>query len=849
MITGRSDGTHVPSPPKSGEKVAEGRMRGLCGSGLLRKSMVFNPPHPDPLPPWKICQNGSSHAGREGTKSENRSMRKPNEAVPFVRAVICSFLIFLTCGTAVAQDKPPVRMKMELMSIRNRSSGPLPVHIKLEYNRPQILEGDLVLRVYDAVDVVSRDDLLATLRFEGIVLAGTDYEFNIVLPPLKTAVTQNWAVEAEFVTESGSIQLSSRAEKPVPVEPFDLLTTSPMERGVLLCSCFKDSRRQSGSANRTFLEKSLSLDNYNPIYAKLEAHPEAADATKASGVQQLEKIGRTVIYFAGQWASKDLPHDPLSYCAFDVVLLSDESLASLEREQLDGLSAWVRAGGSVCIVPDVPMKPLQLEFLRKLFAQGTGNSADLSLDSDGRLLVISDETDPILMSHYGLGRAVLLPALEDFSARLTKEDLGSIVAFLWKVRREQPVWKGENWIPRNLLSQLKARGVNAEQDERGIFSRDEQFRYMTSEQVDGKFYLDSQSLKAQYNIDDRIGPQAEPLLAVAEQALLPSDVEMVPTWMIGLILMGYVMAIGPGDYFLLGWLKMRKYTWVLFPVITAVFTMLTVMVANAFMGSEDTGGRLVITDLADNGVPVRQTTLETLYYSSQANVANAHKGELVVLSEDNFSGLDIYPPYGQPQQHAQDAPLSYSGHFPQSYSVSHRVQQWSPVSLRTLSLEPQESKVPPIDWNDVTLLTTPEGRNLATVALRQQAVTSQTECHAAIFHGQEVITLVGTLNASITQPQAYRVNPYSYNDNGWSATQQMLNLIPTVKKSDENFFSIVCQIAPHGAGSLEDLAILDSSDLDQWALVIVEHKEDDFHVFRKLYLIESAVPAAEQELP
>ncbi len=198
------------------------------------------------------------------------------------------------------------------------------------------------------------------------------------------------------------------------------------------------------------------------------------------------------------------------------------------------------------------------------------------------------------------------------------------------------------------------------------------------------------------------------MLSVAEQALLPSDVEMVPTWIIGMILMGYVVAIGPGDYFLLGWLRMRKYTWVLFPVITGVFTLLTVMVANAFMGSEDTGGKLVITDLADNGIPVRQTTLETLYYSSQANVKSDHKGELVVLSEDNFSNLDYYNQYTT-NSTSQDAPLSYSGHFPQNYSVSHRVQQWSPVSLRTLSLEPQESRVPPIDWNDVSLVTTAEG--------------------------------------------------------------------------------------------------------------------------------------------
>ncbi len=765
--------------------------------------------------------------------------------VPLARiAVLCMFVLF--SGSIRAQEKPAIRMKMELMSIRNRSSGPLPVHIKLEYNKPQTLVGDLELEIYDSVDVVSSDDLMASLRYEGIVLAGADYELNIVLPPLKTSITQNWAVVASFVTDQGRIKLSSVPDKLKIIEPFDLLTTSPMERGVLLCSCFKETRRHSESANRKFLESALSLDNYNPLYAELEAEQTNAGTQRLSGEQQIEKMGRTFIHFAGQWSSKDLPQDPLSYCAFDVVLLSDESLAALQKEQLDGLTAWVRAGGSVCIVPDVPMKPLHLEFLRKLFEQGADSSANLSLDAEGRLLVVSDEPDPIIKSHCGLGRAVLLPASNDFSASLTKEDLGAIVAFLWKVRKDQPVWQGQNWISPDVLQRLKSQGVNVERDEEGIYTRDEQYRYSGNREKDGKYYFDLRQLKSQFGIDDRLSPQAEPLLSVTEQALMPADVEMVPTWIIGMILMGYVAAIGPGDYFLLGWLRLRKYTWVLFPVITGVFTLLTVMVANAFMGSEDTGGKLVITDLADNGIPVRQTTLETLYYSAQANVRNDHKGELVVMSEDNFTNADYYNQYGQPQQRTQDSPLSYSGHFPQSYSVSHRVQQWSPVSLRTLSLEPQESEVPPIDWNDVSLLTTPEGNTRIKAALTQHLMAEQksfetpTQCFAVIYHESTVLNVMGEIPQETFQKDPYGRYVYSsyYQYPQQSASIGMLSSLPTAKTAQTNIFGLVSQIAPHGAGSLEDLALLDSSDPSQWALVIIKQQGEDFEVFRKLYFVQ-----------
>jgi hypothetical protein len=253
----------------------------------------------------------------------------------------------------------------------------------------------------------------------------------------------------------------------------------------------------------------------------------------------------------------------------------------------------------------------------------------------------------------------------------------------------------------------------------------------------------------------------------------------------------------------------------------------------------------VITDLVGNGIPARQTTLETLYYSAQANVENGHKNELVVLSEDNFSNLDYYNQYNR-QPQAQDSPLSYSGHFPQNYSVRHRVQQWSPVSLRTLSLEPQESEVPPIDWDDATLVTTPEGNVKLREIVNQYAKelqkrsTTPTQCTATIYHAGNIVNLVG--QTSYQQPQ----HPYGpgfpyqqnyYHDQAGAATA-MLSSIPIMKTNSENFFAVVSQVSPEGAGSLEDLALLDSSDPSQWALVIAEQQGENFQVFRKLYVVK-----------
>jgi len=757
---------------------------------------------------------------------------------------LCVLFLFLAQSTiSFAQDKPPVRLKMELLSIRNRSSGPLPVRIKLEYNLQQNLEGDLELSIYDALDATSNNDLMATIRREGIVLAGQDYIFNTVLPPLRTSSTKNWAIVAWFITKDERIPLSSLLDRIDPPEPHDLLITDALERGTLLCSCVEEAATSPTSANRRFLETALSLDNYNPIYNELESRKKLSSENQTPGQMTGELIGRTIIHFAGQWAARDMPVDPLSYCAFDLVLLSDGALARLNEDQLTGLQKWVRAGGSVCILPDAPMKPMHLEWLRKLFEHGSENAANLTLASDGTLLVVDAQPDQSLLSHYGLGRAVLLPAVDNLQDKLEKPTLGRIVAFLWKVRLDQPVWQGELWTSLTLLEMLKQQGVDAQVDERGVYVTDTaQSRilgFFGASEVDGRYYISAEQLQSVWGVNDRIRPRAEPLLSIAATALLPTDVEMVPTWVIGLILTGYVFAIGPVDYLLLGWLRLRKYTWVLFPIVTAFFTGLTVVIANAYMGSEDTGGQLIITDLVDDGLPARQSTLETLYYSAQTVARTDRKSALVVRAESS-TARDPNAQFGRAPAQQTRVPLNYSGHFPQNYTISHQVQQWSPVSLRSLTLEPENVQVPSIDWSDVSLVTTPEGNAKLALQLNRYAAEKQRKCHAAIYHKGGVTSVVGSIRNLIDRHEQHHPwqNQYQYVHSRDAMINQLLEYIPTMNTSSENIFRIVCQIAPHGAGSLEDLAFLDASDPKQWALFVVEEEKSDFHVFRKLYVVE-----------
>ena len=359
---------------------------------------------------------------------------------------------------------------------------------------------------------------------------------------------------------------------------------------------------------------------------------------------------------------------------------------------------------------------------------------------------------------------------------------------------------------------------------------------LNDRQENGRSYLNTQYLESVFGGSERLNPRTEPLLSFGEQLLLPEDVEMVPTWVIGLILSGYVLTIGPVDYFVLGWLRLRKYTWVVFPIVTVCFTFLTIAVAHDYMSSEDTGGRLVITDVVDNGIPARQTVLETLFLGGKTEITTNHKSQLVVQAEDSFTAADSQNIYGNGPARESDTPLNYSGHFPQNYTIRQEVEQWSPVSLRMLSLEPEDVKLPSIDWSDSTLVTTPEGNIRLRAALRKNQIPIHS---AVIFHNGTQQALLGQLPPAFEAGSGQQIGMIGDNVPGSRtlAIQQLLSYIPTAS-NNTGLFRIVSQIAPQGAGSLEDLAFWDSSDPRQWALVIMTTDGDEFQVYRKLYHVD-----------
>ena len=727
----------------------------------------------------------------------------------------------------------PVRMRIELLSIRNRSCSPVPVQIKLEYNENKILEGDLQLLLFDALDVIGTDGLLATVRLRDIVLSGGDHIFNTVLPPVQTSNVQNLAVQAWFETKSQRIPLSSSLKEVDPPKPHDLLMPSPFERVSLLCSCTGSTVFSDSSANKKFLDRKLSLENYNPMQQE-EAEGESVPLPR----NNFSSMGRHIQYFSTTWSSRDLPVDPLSYCCFDVVLLCDGALSKLKSEQLEALMIWLRAGGSLCVVPDGVLKPAHLSFLQTVIHRKDDESLPLFLDEDGRLVDEILESGGVRYANLDLGRVVILPAVDNLSAVLGSRELGSIVAWLWKVRRESGVWEGLPWSENGLVESLKRMGIALQRDARGY--------YIDSQQYGGnqsfRTYVTEESLRQTYGLDDRLAPVRIELIDTAATELLPADVEMVPTWMIGLILVAYVVTIGPVDYFVLGWLRIRKATWVIFPLVTAVFTGLTIAVAHHYMGSTETGGWIEVTDIGDSGKAVRKSRLDMLFYGSRSTHQSRYSNAFA-SSAAEFVPPSTYASVNDMEEASAtrnaSTAVQYDGHFPSSFQMTQTIQQWSPQLNRVFELNPENVVTPQIDWTDPSLVTTENGRRQLASSLSQISREPDESWFAVVMHQGGFLDVLRSQvfhdpNAAI--PFERRQMMMQYQQYRPSILQSLITA--TGGGSRVDFFRLVSRVAPQGSGFMEDLLIADSSDPSQWILIVVKQRGNEFQVFRRLYQIE-----------
>ena len=506
-------------------------------------------------------------------------------------------------------------------------------------------------------------------------------------------------------------------------------------------------------------------------------------AYRALKVEQFDReynIGRGILTSAVHFEPADIPDDPLEFFAYDMLVLSGEGFAQLNAKQLDAVYRWVEAGGRLLVFAQRSLTEVHKGFLNRL----TGKEAGSVFLLDDLGAVVAPEAVPIAQTplwDVGLGSAVVLRKdLAD--ADLKTAGWRRIVAFLWNIRG----------------------GQQAQVEQDGYWTQ-------TSPSEDEALQYGMHSVFEPMSVDNE--------QQLPELLLLDGHVQKMPAWMVLSILALFLLAIAPGDYYLLGYFKVRKYTWIVFPVTSVAFTFATVALAERHLGHNDHVRSLVIVDLVPGNRAVRTSRFETHFTASQKDVLREVKGSL-------FADFD--PPHlepdadGRPQRVQtnsagdQRSRVLIQRRIPQSYSIERTMQQWSSKTTRFTYLG-TDVPLPDIDWDgfDKPSLYDPQ----AAEQVRDEIFRHLPDASFCLSESWQAPTRVAKSSLTVPMKIAALIR---------SSSARSL-------RDEMGLFQVIARTAPSGAGSMEDLALLDEKNPRERLLIVAWRAGNDIIVVRRLY--------------
>ncbi len=166
------------------------------------------------------------------------------------------------------------------------------------------------------------------------------------------------------------------------------------------------------------------------------------------------------------------------------------------------------------------------------------------------------------------------------------------------------------------------------------------------------------------------------------QPLLPTNVRVVPSYLLALLFGVFVLLIGRFEYVWLGRLGRRWLTWLTFPITILLFSVITFALGDAYLDAESLK-TLSIIDLGSDGSPLRETRLECRFGKENGDVVTDRKDCLVVpLSQRGNQTI---------------------GNYPLNYQTIDRALRWTPRFERQTRIAQvhRDSKIlKPIDWTE-----------------------------------------------------------------------------------------------------------------------------------------------------
>ena len=541
-------------------------------------------------------------------------------------------------------------------------------------------------------------------------------------------------------------------------------------------------------------DRSVSVCSVGRTDARPSAESEAmvVDSLRLGDLLHPQQTQGRISTVIERWEADDVPELPLLLCSFDMLLLRPEGLADLRAKQLDAILAWTRAGGSTCVLLSDTLKGQHVDFLNQLMAESADNPFVLS--TSGALVTSGGAPPGVWEAHVELGRAAILDA-DRLPTDVDKLwwQTRQTAAFLWKLRREQR--RSVDRMPRQEWVSLKEGAPNLMRTGR---ARNSQFHWRS---VEGT---------------DRFVSQ-----------LMPQDVKVVPMSLIGLVLFGYLLLIGPADYLVLGYFKLRRFTWLVFPVVTLLVAFLCLAISEHYLSSANSGGTVVVQDIGADGTVLRETGFQLSFLGKRQTVTTDVENAIFTPMDHNRLQVSSrrYYNYQPPRQSMQLATPSYAGRWPTRYTVRQELAQWSPQVNRTFRIGGNK-QTSNFAWNDASLIQ--PGNH---TRLREAVQRAWPDAHAFVLQGDQIHQITGT-------HQVFREPQVPLQWRGWARRQEAYNgqfAIELCRRNPYGLFSVISQMSPNAGDNFEDLTLLDASDEDQALLVIGVEEGDTLTLYRRLY--------------
>jgi hypothetical protein len=540
-------------------------------------------------------------------------MRRAGAGFGIGRWTLLLTFLLLLCSSSRAADLTLAPLSQDL---RLRAGAPIPLEVEMTNHTARLIEGRV-----EAV-LLQRDQPASVVRSQEVFLSSGRRAVPLLLPPPSgSGPGEGLSVRLRFAGKDGVIELGEHRLGFVLDETEFVLAIVRTERRLAELD--------------TARERSLRLESLRPqgaVFANCTTHAVSLPAAA-------------------------MPLHAIGWCAYDAVCLDGSAFAATNERQLASLTRWIAGGGSAVIFPNTPGTE-RLARRHVAFLRGLG-AGTIALSDDGKLTGDVPRRIP-----HGLGRALVVAAVEGTAKAFDAKPWRADVAWLWKMRADEV----ERVAADGSWSKRKSRDYEAQQEE---------------------FEFDRWLHGAAMGYDVATPDKPRPL----------------PLLLVSLLLGGLLLAAGPVDWCVLGWLRRRRWTWIAFPLLCVAATWLAAHLSSRYLGHLDRRGALRITDIGADGTVLREVRYDLLLPAKDGQWSVDARDGVVVKTQRAYDPADFIPGAIQPPSQfglsilddgAAEGEWSAPGHF----TLRRTVRQWSPVMNRTVRFPgtPDDSG---IDWQRI----------------------------------------------------------------------------------------------------------------------------------------------------